>query len=238
MAVARWGPREGSERPRCRSPTAPWRPVSRAGSPAPAGRTDRGTGRSRRAERVAHDDRRPIQRADDVLVVVDHLAKADSRDTRGVAPKLFHLAVEPWPGGGEHPVSPSFVVLFPPLPAAWVHPESVDEHDRARLAGGEIIHADLLLRSVRWSTPDRRSPKAASVRVDHASAVGYQDPVRRCPPASVEWPRGPAQSHHCGQSFDRFWFSRVHGLRGRLTGTGQGGQESRATTVADSVPSK
>ena len=71
------------------------------------------------AHAVAHDDvgppeimadirlqvalrvQQPVAVVGGVDVVVDHLAKADSRDPSGVPPKLLHLAVEPRPGRGD-----------------------------------------------------------------------------------------------------------------------------------------
>jgi hypothetical protein len=84
------------------------------------------------AERVAHDDRGPLELADDALVVVGDLLHAEPFERLRVTPDLLLGPVEARPRGGEDGVARVAEARVPVLPAQRGHPQPVDEDDRLR----------------------------------------------------------------------------------------------------------
>jgi hypothetical protein len=91
--------------------------------------------RERAAERVAHDDRRARQLADDPLVVVDDRVDLEAGDRRRVGVEGLDLTLHARPGGRDHLEALLALAVDPALPAARRHPEAVDEHDRVGPGG-------------------------------------------------------------------------------------------------------
>ena len=88
--------------------------------------------REQPAERVPDDDRRPVEPADDLLVVVDHVRNREPVQRRRVTAHLGRVVAEPQPGGRDHFVPLLAVALGPVLPAERRHPHAVDQDDRVR----------------------------------------------------------------------------------------------------------
>ena len=96
--------------------------------------------REHAAGRVAHDDRRRVERADDGLEVLDDLRHRHRLDRGRVGVERLDLDLEAGIGGGEDLEALGLVVGDPVLPAARRDPEAVDEHDRVG-RGGCVGHA-------------------------------------------------------------------------------------------------
>ena len=84
----------------------------------------------RAARRVAHEDRRGVERPDDRLQMRDDRGDREPLDRRRVGVERLDLDLETGVCGGEDAVALRLVVRDPVLPAARRHPEAVDQHDR------------------------------------------------------------------------------------------------------------
>ncbi|CPU66332.1 Possible glyoxalase/bleomycin resistance protein/ dioxygenase [Mycobacteroides abscessus] len=80
-------------------------------------------------ERVAHDDRRRVERLDDGGQVVQGLRDGEVGDELRVLPEPLDLDLETGVAGRQDGESLLLVVRDPPLPAPRGHPEAVHEHD-------------------------------------------------------------------------------------------------------------
>ena len=130
--IAQRGPR-GSER-RERQLEHPFR---RGSVERDRGRTETAVGQELRdeaAERVADDDRRLVEAADDPVVVVDDVGDREPFQRRRISAELLGLCVEPGPGGRQHLLTLVAVALPPVLPAQRRHPHAVNQDDRAHCA--------------------------------------------------------------------------------------------------------
>ena len=97
-------------------------------------------------ERMAHDDRRLFELADDPLVMFDDLRNAEPGERGRIATQLLDVAFDSGPAAGDHAVAAVGITLDPVFPAEGCHPQAVDEDDgvgRVRL-GGVCGHDDLL----------------------------------------------------------------------------------------------
>ena len=72
------------------------------------------------SSRVAHDDRRAIELAYDVLKVFDDRRDSQSLNRGGILVERFDLDLKAWVGRGEHAVTTALVALDPLLPASGV----------------------------------------------------------------------------------------------------------------------
>nr|BFE71811.1 hypothetical protein GCM10020092_051120 [Actinoplanes digitatis] len=82
------------------------------------------------ADRVADDDRRGVEAADDLLVVGDDLRNGQVEDRCRVGVERLHLHLEAGVAGRDDAQALALVVGDPVFPAARGDPESVYEHDR------------------------------------------------------------------------------------------------------------
>jgi hypothetical protein len=85
--------------------------------------------RDKAAERVAHDDGRGAETADDPVVVVDDLLDSEPLVPGGILANLLHRSLESGPGRCEHGVALRLEALLPAFPAERREPEAVDEDD-------------------------------------------------------------------------------------------------------------
>src|SRR5262249_60881003 len=82
--------------------------------------------RDKTAERVAHDDRRGAETADDPVVMVGDLLDPEPLVSGGIPANLLHRSFESRPGRCEHGVALRLEALLPALPAERREPEAVD----------------------------------------------------------------------------------------------------------------
>src|SRR3712207_4343384 len=113
-------------------------------------------------EGVAHEERRALQRAYDTLVVLHDCGDRQRLDRGGVLVERLYLDLEAGVGRREHAIAAARVALDPVLPAAWGHPEPMDQDDgvgSTRIRGGVLGgHAQLLSqRGQLAQRPERRA---------------------------------------------------------------------------------
>src|SRR6185503_914939 len=99
------------------------------------------------AGRVTDQDRRRLELADDAFQPLDDRRHGELLDRRRVGVERLDLDVEARIGGRENAVALALVVGDPALPAAWRHPEAVDQDDgvgrhRARIQSPTLTHKD------------------------------------------------------------------------------------------------
>ena len=95
---------------------------------------------------MTHDDRRPIQLADDALVVLDDVVHCKSGHELGLAAQLIDVDVHSWPRARHHAVTAVGVTLDPVFPAERRHPQAVDQDHGVGGVGVLVAgrHEDLL----------------------------------------------------------------------------------------------
>src|SRR5215203_4771307 len=106
------------------------------------------------------------------------IPRGQSLDRGGVLAQRLDLDLQAWVGRGEHAVALAFVTLDPLLPAAWGHPESVDQYDGvwgARIGSVLGGHRVLLLTSLSPRSPvcTMRDPDASSRRPNFGEFTFY-----------------------------------------------------------------
>ena len=84
------------------------------------------------SEGVTHDDRRSIEPADDLTVVIHDFFDTQMINRAGVGTKLLDVDVHSRPRGGQHAVAAGAVAIDPMLPTQRRHPKPVDKDDRVR----------------------------------------------------------------------------------------------------------
>ena len=108
---------------------------------------------------MADDDRRPVEPADDLLVVVDDVRDAEIPERRWVTAELLGLALESGPRFRNDCVALVPVALGPVLPAERRHPHSVNQHDR--LSAGRIRSSRIHGASLDSNDPLQARPTAS-----------------------------------------------------------------------------
>ena len=88
----------------------------------------------RAARRVAHEDRRRVERRDDRLQMRDDRRNCEPLDRRWVGVERLDLDLETRVCRDEDLVAPRLIVRNPVLPTARRQPEAVDQHDRIGLS--------------------------------------------------------------------------------------------------------
>ena len=85
--------------------------------------------RDKAAERVAHDDGRSAETADDPVVVIGDFLDPEPLVPGGIPANLLHRPLKSRPGRREHGMTLRLEALFPAFPAERREPEAVDEDD-------------------------------------------------------------------------------------------------------------
>ena len=78
------------------------------------------------AERVADDDRRPVEAANDLVVVVDDRLDPEPFQRRRITARFFRIP-DPRPGRCDRAIATIGVVVDPAVPAPRRHPHAVDQ---------------------------------------------------------------------------------------------------------------
>ena len=111
------------------------------------------------SERVADEDRRLVERADLLLVVVDDLVEAEALDLLRVFAELLDVAVLARPFGRGDGEASALEVVGEVVPAVGCEPGSVDQHERSPVAVGRGCHVAAPFS--RWGDPGNTTCMAA-----------------------------------------------------------------------------